>query len=168
MLMAASTDAREVYVGLTRHRSDARVVVERDRRDALCRQRQADPRLPASATAVLERLFTEARVFREKANVADYAADRIAFVRDGTLGSPEQVQGGLDVARAVRAAHALRVTLVRLGPDRLMVPAWRLFDAERRRQLIHSSAAHTRHLVAKVAGLLGRSGPDREHSGIER
>lgn len=168
MLVATSTDAREVYVGLTRHRSDARVVVERDRLDALCRQRQADPRLPASATAVLERLFAEARVYREKANVADYAADRIAFVREGTLGSPEQVHGGIDVARVVRAAHALRVTLVRLRPDRLTVPAWRLFDAERRRQLVHFSTAHTRRLVAQVAGLLGRSGPDREHGGIER
>ena len=117
---------------------------------------------------MLERLFAEARVYREKANVADYAADRIAFVREGTLGSPEQVHGGIDVARVVRAAHALRVTLVRLRPDRLTVPAWRLFDAERRRQLVHFSTAHTRRLVAQVAGLLGRSGPDREHGGIER
>ncbi|CAO4148924.1 MobF family relaxase [Methylorubrum aminovorans] len=167
MLIAASTDAREVYVGLTRHRSDAQVVVERDRLDALCQQRQADPRLPASATTVLERLFAEARVYREKANVADYAADRIAFVRDGSLGSPERVQSGIDVAHAMRAARALRTTLARLKPERLTVPAWRLLDAERRR-LANSSAAHTRRLVAQVAGLLGRCGPDREHDGIER
>jgi hypothetical protein len=168
MLVAAPTDAREVYVGLTRHRSDARVVVERDRLDALCRQRQADPRLPASATAVLERLFAEARVYREKANVADYAADRIAFVRDGSLGSPERAQSGIDIARAVRAARALRVALASLRPDRLTVPAWRLLNAERRRQFGHSSASHTRRLVTHVAGLLSRSGPSREHGGIER
>lgn len=48
-----------MYVGLTRHRSDARVVVERNRLDAICRQRQADPCLPASATVMLERLFAK-------------------------------------------------------------------------------------------------------------
>lgn len=168
MLVAASTDAREVYVGLTRHRSDARVVVERDRLDALCRQRQADPRLPASDTRVLERLFAEARIYREKANVADYAADRIAFVRDGTLGSRELPPSGiLDVARAARAARALRAALARLRPERLTVPAW-LVDAEGRRRLTLASAAHTRRLVAQVAGLLGRAGPDRDRGGIER
>lgn len=168
MLVAASTDAREVYVGLTRHRSDARVVVERDRLDALCRQRQADPRLPASDTRVLERLFAEARIYREKANVADYAADRIAFVRDGTLGSRELPPSGiLDVARAARAARALRAALARLRPERLTVPAW-LVDAEGRRRLTLASAAHTRRLVAQVARLLGRAGPDRDRGGIER
>lgn len=168
MLVAASTDAREVYVGLTRHRSDARVVVERDHLDALCRQRQADPRLPASDTRVLERLFAEARIYREKANVADYAADRIAFVRDGTLGSRELSPSGiLDVARAARAARALRAALGRLRPERLTVPAW-LVDAKGRRRLTLASAAHTRRLVAQVAGLLGRAGADRDRGGIER
>lgn len=168
MLVAASTDAREMYVGLTRHRSDARVVVERDRLDALCRQRQADPRLPASDTTVLERLFAEARVYREKINVADYAADRIAFVRSGTLGLREQVHGGIDVTRAVRAARALRAALAQLKPDQLTVPAWRLLDAEGRRRLSRAPTAHTRRLFARIAGLLGRPGPDRERGGIER
>ncbi|MFC7661997.1 hypothetical protein ACFQWF_02695 [Methylorubrum suomiense] len=168
MLVAASTDAREVYVGLTRHRSDARVVVERDRLDALCRQRQTDPRLPASDTIVLERLFAEARVYREKINVADYAADRIAFMRSGALGLREQVHGGIDVTRAVRAARALRAALAQLKPDRLTVPAWRLLDAEGRRRLSRAPTAHTRRLFARIAGLLGRPGPDRERGGIER
>ncbi|MBK3404229.1 relaxase domain-containing protein [Methylorubrum populi] len=168
MLVAASTDAREVYVGLTRHRSDARVVVERDRLDALCRQRQADPRLPASDTMVLERLFAEARVYQEKVNVADYAADRIAFMRSGTLGLREQVHGGIDVARAVRAARALRAALAQLKLNRLTVPAWLLLDAEGRRRLARAPTAHTRRLFARIAGLLGRPGPDREHGGLER
>ncbi|MDX7070368.1 hypothetical protein SJZ94_24670, partial [Escherichia coli] len=45
LYVGSSADARETYVGLTRHRQEAQVVVERDRLDALCRQRQADARL---------------------------------------------------------------------------------------------------------------------------
>ena len=96
MYVGAGTDAREVYVGLTRHRHEARVVVERDRLDALCRQRQADPRVPATDTMVLERLCREARSYREKANVVDYAADRVVFMRDGVLGLPECPAPGID------------------------------------------------------------------------
>jgi ATP-dependent exoDNAse (exonuclease V) alpha subunit len=43
--IASATDAREVYVGLTRHTDDAWIVVESERLDALCRRRQADPRV---------------------------------------------------------------------------------------------------------------------------
>lgn len=39
--IASETDAREIYVASSRHRHDACVIVERDRLDALCRQRQA-------------------------------------------------------------------------------------------------------------------------------
>ena len=34
LYVGSATDAREVYVGLTRHRADATVVVERDRLEA--------------------------------------------------------------------------------------------------------------------------------------
>jgi len=111
LYVGAALDAREVYVGLTRHRVDARVVVERERLEAQCRQRQADPRLPPSDTAILERLFGEARTYREKANVADYATDRGAFMRDGSLNLDAPPSQGLDVSRAVRAARALREAL---------------------------------------------------------
>ncbi len=166
--LGAGTDAREVYVGLTRHRHEARVVVERDRLDALCRQRQADPRMPATDTMVLERLFREARGYHEKANVVDYAADRVAFVRDGELGLPERVAPGIDVGRAVRAARALREAAAWLGVEHLIVPAWRLIDAYGR-QLTRAPAPAVRRLATRLARHLGRPDPERcrEH-GIER
>lgn len=166
--LGVGTDAREVYVGLTRHRHEARVVVERDRLDALCRQRQADPRMPATDTMVLERLFREARGYREKANVVDYAADRVAFVRDGVLGPPERVVPGIDVGRAVRAARALREAAAWLGVEHVIVPAWRLIDAYGRR-LSRAPAPAVRRLVTRLARHLGRPDPERgrEH-GIER
>lgn len=166
--LGAGTDAREVYVGLTRHRHEARVVVERDRLDALCRQRQADPRIPATDTMVLERLFREARGYHEKANVVDYAADRVAFVRDGVLGPPERVTPGIDVSRTVRAAWALREAAAWLGVEHVIVPAWRLIDAYGRR-LGRAPAPAVRRLVAQLAHHLGRADPERgrEHM-IER
>ncbi|UIY45705.1 MobF family relaxase [Methylobacterium radiotolerans] len=166
--LGAGTDAREVYVGLTRHRHAARVVVERDRLDALCRQRQADPRMPANDTMVLERLFREARGYREKANVVDYAADRVAFVRDGVLGLPERVAPGIDVGRAVRAARALREAAAWLGVGHMIVPAFRLIDAFGRR-LGRAPAPAVRRLVAQLARHLGRPDPERgREPGIER
>ena len=85
LYVAKPTDARETYVGLTRHRIDARVVAERDRLEAAVRQRQSDIRVAPSETAIRERLFTEARSYAEKANVADYVDDRIAFMRTGQI-----------------------------------------------------------------------------------
>lgn len=168
--LGAGPDAREVYVGLTRHRHEAHVVVERDRLDALCRQRQADARVSATDTMVLERLFKEARAYREKANVVDYAADRVAFVRDGLLGLTERVSPGVDVRRAIRAARALREAVAWLGVDRLIVPAWRLVDAYGGR-LSRASAPVTRALVTRLARHLGRPSlePPRDRDvGIER
>ena len=169
LYVAHGTDAREVYVGLTRHRHDARVVIERDRLDAQCRQRQADPRLPATDTMVLERVFREARSYREKANVVDYAVDRVGFVRDGVLAIRERVEG-LDVGRAIRAARAWREALTWLGFDRLIVPAWRLVDSYGRR-LLQPPPSPEPTLLAKLAHHLGRSvaKPERQHGhGIER
>ncbi|WP_218275743.1 hypothetical protein, partial [Pseudomonas sp. GW456-12-10-14-LB2] len=76
-------------------------MVERDRLDALCRQRQEDARMPATDAMVLERLFREARTYSEKVNVVDHAADRVAFVRDGSLGTREPVDQGIDVRRVM-------------------------------------------------------------------
>ena len=85
LYVAKPTDARELYVGLTRHRVDARIVAERDRLEAAVRQRQSDIRVAPSETAIRERLFTEARSYAEKANVADYVDDRITFMRTGQI-----------------------------------------------------------------------------------
>lgn len=167
LYVAASLDAREVYVGLTRHRFDARVVVERERLDAQCRQRQADPRLPPTDTAILERLFGEARTYREKANVADYVADRVAFVRDGILSLDAPLARGLDVFRAVRAAQALRKVISRLDPERARIPIWHLLNAYGR-QLAQTSTKQARSLVTRIAGTINRSTLDHERGGIER
>lgn len=170
MYLGAGTDAREVYVGLTRHRHAAQMVVERDRLDALCRQRQADPRMPSTDAMVLERLFTEARGYREKKNVVDYATDRVEFVRDGGLRLHERAALGLDMGRAIRAARALCEAAARVGADRLVVPAWRLVDAYGRR-LTRASATATRDVAARIERHLGRPAPDRHRDrsgGVER
>ncbi|OHV18075.1 hypothetical protein BK022_01830 [Methylorubrum extorquens] len=165
MYVGAVTDAREIYVGLTRHRHEARVVVERDRLDALCRQRQEDARMPATDAMVLERLFREARTYSEKANVVDHAADRIAFVRDGSLETRELIGQGVDVRRLMRATRLLRVTMAWLGVEQLIVPAWQLVDAYGRR-LTQAPAQATRALVDELASRFSRPDPlpERERS----
>ena len=55
---ASPTDARQVYVGLARHTDDA-----------LCRRRQADPRMNPTSNDLRERLFREAQQYVEKRNV---------------------------------------------------------------------------------------------------
>lgn len=67
LYVAKPTDARETYVGLTRHRVDVRIIAERDRLEAAVRQHQSDIRVAPSETAIRERLFTEARSYAEKA-----------------------------------------------------------------------------------------------------
>ena len=124
--------------------------------------------MPANDTMVLERLFREARGYREKANVVDYAADRVAFVRDGVLGLPERVAPVIDVGRAVRAARALREAAAWLGVGHMIVPAFRLIDAFGRR-LGRAPAPAVRRLVAQLARHLGRPDPERgREPGIER
>ncbi|MGF3027767.1 hypothetical protein ACQVP2_33850 [Methylobacterium aquaticum] len=135
LYVGSSAEARETYVGLTRHRHEARVVVERDRLDALCRQRQADARLAPTEPMLLERLFVEAGRYREKANVSDYVADRPAFVRTGVVDLREP-EIGLRIGRAIAAARSLAQALrqVDLVPRRgelfSRLLAWR-HDAER-------------------------------------
>jgi hypothetical protein len=83
--ISSSTDARETYVALTRHRHDVRIVVESERLDAGCRVRQEDPRMQPTKSALQERLFNEARRYNEKANVVDHVADRMRFIEAGLL-----------------------------------------------------------------------------------
>ena len=88
--IAGATDARETYVALTRHRHDVRIVVESERLDAACRARQEDPRVLPTRTALQERLFSEARRYREKSNVVDHVADRMSFIATGIVGLARQ------------------------------------------------------------------------------
>ncbi|MCJ2005721.1 hypothetical protein MKK60_01240, partial [Methylobacterium sp. J-092] len=94
----------------------------------------ADTRMTATDTTVLERLFREARSYRETANVVDYAVDRVAFVRDGVVGLPERVVAGIDVGRAARTARALRQAPTWPGLEHAIVLAWRLLEGSGRRQ----------------------------------
>ncbi len=170
MYLGAGTDAREVYVGLTRHRHDARVVVERDRLDALCRQRQADPRVPATDPLVLERLFKGSA----------------GLPREGQRSGLRRRPGGVrtrGVARTDRTGQPRRRrapsdprgpgparSRAWLGVDRLIVPAWRLVDAYGQR-LSRASAPVTRALVTQLARRLGRPSPEPSRDrgiGIER
>jgi hypothetical protein len=104
--IGSTTDARETYVALTRHRHDVRIVVESQRLDAACRVHQEDPRNPATRSAMLERLFDEAGRYHEKANVVDFAADRIKFIEMGTFWGPRS-KGILNIMAAFDASRRL-------------------------------------------------------------
>jgi conjugative relaxase-like TrwC/TraI family protein len=129
--VAKQTDARELYVALTRHREDAHVVVESERLDAQCRQRQADHRIKPTAIAMRERLFREARQYREKANVGDFCADRAEFARTGRVTPPDPELVTDPTTHAVSAARRLREAMAWLDPSRVVAPIWRLVGAGR-------------------------------------
>lgn len=131
MYIAAPTDAREVYVGLTRHAFDGQIVVERERLDALCRQRQTDHRINPSETVMRERLFGEARQYRDKANVVDFCADRFSFISTGVVQLAHLDTGKRVVERAILAVRTLRDALAWLDPSQLYLPVWRLLDLGR-------------------------------------
>ena len=128
-----ATDAREVYVGLTRHRMDATVVAERDRLEAAARVSQADPRLRPSDAELHERLYVESRRYSEKRNVVDHVEDRAAFVRTGTL-PPPRPEPPLDVRRGFAAGRRLGALMreVADGPGLMLLQLARLVqDVER-------------------------------------
>ncbi|WP_375454351.1 MobF family relaxase [uncultured Methylobacterium sp.] len=107
---ATVSDARELYVGLTRHRHDAWLVVERDRIEAAVRGRGSDPRRVPSNAELHERLFVEARRYADKVNVVDHVEDRTAFVRSGVI-PPARAEARLDVERGFLAGRLLRAIL---------------------------------------------------------
>ena len=129
--IGAAPDAREIYIGLTRHRRDVRIVVERDRLDAACRQRQADPRVAPTTTAIAERLFAEASQYGEKANVVDYAANRQHFAATGVVTNLED-RVERRIPKLLEAARVLREALSALRSHETVVPLWRLLDRGRR------------------------------------
>ena len=107
---ATASDARELYVGLTRHRQVAWLVVERDRLEAAVRAQGSDPRGQPSTAELHERLFVEARRYAEKTNVVDHIEDRATFVRSGSI-PPNRPVVTLDLARGLDAGRALRAVL---------------------------------------------------------
>ncbi|WP_375600228.1 ATP-dependent RecD-like DNA helicase [Devosia sp. Naph2] len=104
--VGGKTDARDIYVGLTRHRQDAHAVVESGRLDAACRLRQDDGRITPTSTAMLERLFSESRQYREKANVLDYVDGRNDFIATGKV-SVSEPDNCWSIGSALRASLQL-------------------------------------------------------------
>lgn len=150
LYVAKPTDAREVYVGLTRHRIDAYVVAERDRLEAAVAKQKLDPRMVPGEAAIRERLFNEATSYAEKVNVVDFAEDRVEFARTGQLRLRRDA-GSLNVGRVVRAARRMsEATRELLAGASLTIPVWRLIDrahrirqdiAQRVRQIIQAIKA---------------------------
>lgn len=109
-----ANDARELYVGLTRHRLEAWLVVERERLEVAVRARSSDPRAVPSTAELHERLFVEARRYTEKANVVDHVENRATFVRTRLI-PPSIAEIGLNLRRRFEAARALRSVLREIG-----------------------------------------------------
>jgi len=112
--IASATDARETYVSLTRHRRDVRIVVESERLESACRARQEDPRLAPTRSALLGRLFQEARRYHEKANVVDHVEDRARFITTGQIELPP-LQGRLNIGVAAEAARRVELAAQFIG-----------------------------------------------------
>lgn len=152
LYVSKPTDARETYVGLTRHKIDACVVAERDRLEAAVRQRQSDIRIAPSETAICERLFTEARSYAEKANVADYVEDRISFMRTGQIEIRRDAPS-LNLSRVARAAQRIFEAAWEKSSDRpLTVPVWRLVESllHMQRQMSERVAEIVRSARARI------------------
>jgi len=162
--IASATDAREVYVGLTRHTDDAWIVVEADRLDALCRRRQADPRMKPTSNDVRERLFREAQQYGEKRNVVDYVADRQEFACTGQIRTAEDERHHGFLAKTVEAARALQRALAWLRDAPIPAPAWLFLERARDRlrdlpPALRAIAIRAERTVSRDRAR-DRSGPD--------
>jgi hypothetical protein len=152
LYIAKPTDAREVYVGLTRHKIDSCVIVERDRLAAAVQRRQLDLRTVPSDNAIRERLFTEARSYAEKANVADYVVDRIDFMSTGQIKIRRDARS-LNLGIVARAAQRTFEVAREMSSDRsLILPAWRLVESMRhmQRQISQRVAEVVRVVRARI------------------
>lgn len=131
LYVAKPTDAREVYVGLTRHKIDAYVVAERNRLEAAVAKHQLDPRKAPGEAAIRERLFKEATAYAEKVNVVDFADDRIEFARTGQVEMRHEA-GSLNLGRVARAARRMLEASREMAADSsLIIPVWRLIVSAR-------------------------------------
>jgi hypothetical protein len=131
LYVAKPTDAREIYVGLTRHKMDAFVIAERNRLEATVLKRQLDARNAPTELAVHERLFSEATSYVEKVNVVDFAEDRIEFARTGQL-QIRREPGSLNLARVALSARRILEAAREISVDTsLTIPVLRLIDSAR-------------------------------------
>ena len=65
-------------------------------------------------SAMLELLFNESRRYSEKANVVDYAADRVKFIETGLIDLPKP-RGRLDIGAVVEAARRVELAVQHFG-----------------------------------------------------
>ena len=168
LYVGSATDAREVYVGMTRHRQDATVVVERERLEAAVRVRQADPRLHPSDTELHERLYVESRRYSEKRNIVDHVEDRAAFIRTGVL-PPSLPEPALDIRRSFEAGRKLRAAMreVAAAPGLMLVQVVRLAQSVERglASRVHDIAARLRTSVPARTEESRRPKIEHERSG---
>jgi hypothetical protein len=158
LYVGAATDAREVYVGLTRHRHDATVVVERERLDAAVRVRQADPRLAPSDAELHERLYVESRRYADKRNVVDHVEDRAAFISTGEL-PPPAPEPRLDIRRGFEAGRRLGAVMREIAA----APALALSRLARlTRDVDRRTAARMRALADRLQGRDPTPAPEPE------
>lgn len=154
LYIAKPTDAREIYVALTRHRIDAHDVDERDRLEAATQRRQPDVNVAPADILTGEQLFTEARTYIEKINVADHVEDRIEFVRTGQINLSRTWEvGRLNLGRVAQAAKRLCEVAREATSDRpLIMPAWRSFESARqmRRQVAGRVAEVVQVIRARI------------------
>lgn len=148
LYVAKPTDAREVYVGLTRHKIDAYVVAERNRLEATVAKHQLDPRMVPGEAAIRERLFNEATSYAKKVNVVDFADDRIEFARNGQLQMRCEA-GSLNVGRVARAARRMLEASREMSADTsLTIATWRLIDSAR--QIRQDIAQRVRQTIQAI------------------
>ncbi|NEU14936.1 relaxase domain-containing protein, partial [Methylobacterium sp. BTF04] len=111
---ATASDARELYVGLTRHTQDVWLVVERERLETSVRLRRNDAGIKPCTAELHERLFVESRRYAEKVNVVDHIEDRAAFVLTGKI-PPSRREAALDPRYEFEAGRALRAVLMQFS-----------------------------------------------------
>lgn len=104
LMVNIATDARELYVGLTRHQKDACVIAEGDRLATTGRHNNSQLAVASSRTVMFEQLFAESRSYSEKSNVVDYVASRADFIASGevTLGAAPATWSLLSIAKAAQ------------------------------------------------------------------
>ena len=146
LYVGSATDAREVYVGMTRHRHDATLVVERERLDAAVRVRQADPRFRPSDAELHERLYVESRRYADKRNIIDHVEDRAAFISTGEL-PPPAPEPRLDIRRGFEAGRRLGTVMREIAA----APGLMLSQLARRtREIERGLASRVRDIATRL------------------
>lgn len=168
LMINTSTDARELYVGLTRHRNDAFIVADGDRLAAAGRYRGSPLAVTADTTAMMEQLCAESRIYSEKSNVVDFVQSRADFIRSGIINlSPARATWSLSViADAARRLSKIRLT--ELGGSQPQA-TWskRLLHKQHPGELAARLSHLVRRLKAELSHFQKRS-PTARNFGVDR